>query len=79
MIKPAVTFNVSGEGWDYYLSSWHKPFEDGVFKGLGVITSRTRRPFTQLQDAKYANLEVLNTYQFSHKDNVLLLAIRQTF
>jgi hypothetical protein len=79
MIKPAVRFNVSRKGWYDYLSSWHKPFKDGRFKGFGIITSRTRCPFTQLQDDENADLEALQTYQFSHEDYVLLLAIRQTF
>lgn len=79
MIEPTVQFDILGEGRYKWLSSRHKPFQDSRFKGLGIITLRTRRSFTQLQDHKYVNLEVLKTYQFSDLNNVLLLAVCQTF
>jgi hypothetical protein len=37
MIESTVQLNILGKRWDDCLSSRHKPFEDGRFKGLGVM------------------------------------------
>jgi hypothetical protein len=62
MIEATVRLDISGERRYKCLSSRNKPFEDGRFKSLGVVASRTRRSFTHLPEGDYDDITVLKTY-----------------
>jgi hypothetical protein len=74
MIKPMIRLDILGEGWYDYLSSGHEPFKNSRLQSFCIVASRTGSPFTQLQNGEYDKLIVSKTYQFSHMDNILLLA-----
>lgn len=63
MIEATIRFNISGKRRNKCLSSRNEPFEDGRFKSLGIVASRTRRSFTHLPDGDHDDdITGLKTY-----------------